>query len=77
MLMADRTDTNGESHNNGKYAMYLTVSQPGSDRGPNAIKEGENSISFLNLNVGDHITIKGLPKGGGSDLEASEITLNH
>jgi len=42
-----------------------------------AIKEGENSISFLNLNVGDHITIKGLPKGGGSDLEASEITLNH
>jgi hypothetical protein len=42
ILMADRTDTNGDSHNNGTYAMYLTVSQPGSDRGPNAIKEGEN-----------------------------------
>ena len=26
--MAEKTDTNGDSHNNGKYAMYLTVSQP-------------------------------------------------
>ena len=42
ILMAERTDTNGNSHNNGKYAMYITVSQPGSDHGPNAIKEGEN-----------------------------------
>ena len=42
-----------------------------------AIKEGESSISFLNLNVGDHITIQGLPKGSGPDLEASEIKLNH
>src|SRR3989441_7646033 len=42
ILMAERTDTNGDSHNNGTYAMYLTVAQPGSDRGPNAIKEGEN-----------------------------------
>src|SRR3989454_1704985 len=42
ILMAERTDTNGDSHNNGTYAMYLTVSQPGSDRGPNAIKVGEN-----------------------------------
>jgi hypothetical protein len=42
ILMAERTDTNGDSHNNGKYAMYITVSQPGSDHGPNAIKEGEN-----------------------------------
>src|SRR5262245_35290357 len=33
-------DTNGDFHNNGKYAMYITVSQP--DHGPNAIKEGEN-----------------------------------
>ena len=40
ILMAERTDTNGDSHNNGKYAMYITVSQP--ERGPNAIKEGEN-----------------------------------
>src|SRR5713226_2500003 len=42
ILMAERTDTNGDSHNNGKYAMYLTVAQPGSDRGPNAIKDDEN-----------------------------------
>ena len=40
ILMAERNDTSGDSHNNGKYAMYITVSQP--DRGPNAIKEGEN-----------------------------------
>ncbi len=40
ILMAERTDTNGDSHNNGKYSMYITVSQP--DHGPNAIKEGEN-----------------------------------
>ena len=40
MLMAERNDTNGDSHNNGKYAMYITVSQP--EHGPNAINEGEN-----------------------------------
>ena len=40
ILMAERNDTNGDSHNNGKYAMYITVSQP--DHGPNAIREGEN-----------------------------------
>src|SRR5437762_766074 len=40
ILMAERNDINGDSHNNGRYAMYITVSQPG--RGPNAIKEGEN-----------------------------------
>jgi hypothetical protein len=42
ILMAESTDTNGDSHNNGKYAMYLTVSQPGVDKGPNAIRSGEN-----------------------------------
>jgi hypothetical protein len=41
ILMANRTDTNGDSHNNGKYAMYLTVTQPGQG-GPNVIKPGEN-----------------------------------
>jgi hypothetical protein len=41
ILMADKTDTNGDSHNNGKYAMYLTVTQP-EQGGPNAIKVGEN-----------------------------------
>ena len=42
ILMAEKTDTNGDSHNNGKYSMYVTVSQPGPDHGPNVIKEGEN-----------------------------------
>jgi hypothetical protein len=42
ILMAEKGDTNGNSHNNGKYTMYLTVSQPAPDHGPNVIKEGEN-----------------------------------
>lgn len=42
ILAADPTDTNGDSHNNGKYAMYLTVSQPGDGKGPYQIKPGEN-----------------------------------
>lgn len=41
ILMANRSDTNGDSHNNGTYAMYLTVAQP-NQPGPNAIKPGEN-----------------------------------
>jgi uncharacterized protein DUF1028 len=41
ILMAERNDTNGDSHNNGKYAMYLTVTQPESG-GANAIHAGEN-----------------------------------
>ena len=42
ILMAEKSDTSGDSHNNGKYAMYLTVSQPGADKGPNQIRESEN-----------------------------------
>ncbi len=41
ILMAEKTDTNGDSHNNGKYAMYINVSQPAADH-PKGIKEGEN-----------------------------------
>jgi uncharacterized Ntn-hydrolase superfamily protein len=41
ITMAERNDTNGDSHNNGKYAMYLTVAQPEAG-GPNAIRPGEN-----------------------------------
>src|SRR3954471_5292655 len=41
MLMAEKNDMNGDSHNNGKYTMYLTVTQP-EQGGPNAIKAGEN-----------------------------------
>ena len=42
ILAADPKDTNGDSHNNGKYAVYLTTSQPGADKGPYQIKPGEN-----------------------------------
>ena len=42
ILMAEKNDTNGDSHNNGKYTTYITVSQPGPDHGPNTIKPGEN-----------------------------------
>ena len=42
ILAADPNDTNGDSHNNGKYAVYLTTSQPGPDKGPYQIKPGEN-----------------------------------
>jgi hypothetical protein len=42
ILMAEKSDSNGDSHNNGKYTMYLTVSQPAPDHGPNVIREGEN-----------------------------------
>jgi uncharacterized Ntn-hydrolase superfamily protein len=41
ILMADRSDTSGDSHANGNYAMYLTVAQPEAG-GPNAIRGGEN-----------------------------------
>ena len=43
--MAEKGDTNGDSHNNGKYAMYLTVSQPAPDHGPNAIQRGREPES--------------------------------
>jgi len=42
ILMSDPKDTNGDSHNNGKYSMYITVAQPGENRGAGAIKAGEN-----------------------------------
>jgi uncharacterized Ntn-hydrolase superfamily protein len=41
ILMSEPNDTSGNSHNDGKYAMYLTVSQPETG-GPNAIRAGEN-----------------------------------
>jgi uncharacterized protein DUF1028 len=42
ILMAEKADTSGDSHNNGKYTMYITVSQPAPDHGPNVIRDGEN-----------------------------------
>jgi hypothetical protein len=51
ILMAEKTDTNGDSHNNGKYTMYLTVSQPGADKGPGQIQSGENLNPVKTLRV--------------------------
>jgi hypothetical protein len=42
ILMAEKNDTSGDSHNNGKYTMYLTVSQPAPEHGPNVVRDGEN-----------------------------------
>ena len=42
ILMAEKSDRNGDSHHNGEYAMYITVSQPGANKGPQQIKKGEN-----------------------------------
>ena len=51
ILMAEPSDTNGDSHNNGKYSMYITVAQPGADRGAGAIKPGENLNPVKTLRV--------------------------
>jgi hypothetical protein len=40
------------------------------------ISDADRRLAFSNLVVGDHITIQGLPKGKGADLEASKITLH-
>ena len=40
ILMAEKTDTSGDSHNNGQYTMFIRVAQP--DKTANAIHEGEN-----------------------------------
>jgi Family of unknown function (DUF1028) len=40
ILMAETTDTNGDSHNNGTYTMFIRVAQP--DHGPLSIHAGEN-----------------------------------
>jgi len=51
ILMAEKTDSNGDSHNNGTYTMYITVSQPAPDHGPNVITEGENLNPVKTLRV--------------------------
>jgi hypothetical protein len=50
VLMANPTDTNGQSHNDGKYALYITVSQPSPDH-PQGAKAGEslNPVKTLRM----------------------------
>jgi uncharacterized Ntn-hydrolase superfamily protein len=40
ILMAEKTDGSGDSHNNGTYTMFIRVAQP--DHGPLSIHDGEN-----------------------------------
>ena len=51
ILMAEKSDTNGDSHNNGKYAMYITVSQPADgtegDQGRREPESGEDASHAL------------------------------
>jgi len=55
ILMSEPGDTNGTSHNDGTYKMFIKVAQPnvagGADRGPGAIKAGEdlNPVKVLRL----------------------------
>ncbi len=46
ILMSEPGDTNGVSHNDGTYKMFIKVAQPtianGGDAGPNAMKPGED-----------------------------------
>jgi uncharacterized Ntn-hydrolase superfamily protein len=50
ITVAERNDTNGDSHNNGKYSMYIAVSQPSSGS-PGAIKAGENLNPVKTLRI--------------------------
>jgi hypothetical protein len=61
ILMAEKTDTGGDSHNNGRYALYLTVSQPGPDNGPQQIKPGENLNPVKTLRLRYDAWRKGQP----------------
>jgi hypothetical protein len=42
VVMATPDNKNVSTQNDGAYALYLTVIQPGEGRGPNQVKQGEN-----------------------------------
>jgi Raf kinase inhibitor-like YbhB/YbcL family protein len=83
ILAADPKDTNGDSHNNGKYSLYLTTSQPGPNNGPYQIKAGENLNPVKTLRMRydawkkvPHAPNNGLPnplppapQGGGGNFQ--------
>ena len=41
-----------------------------------AIKDNVTAIGFDLLRIGDRISIQGLPKGKGDDLQATQITVS-
>jgi len=50
ILMANPADTNGDSHNNGNYALYITVSQPSPEH-PYGAKQGESLNPVKTLRI--------------------------
>jgi hypothetical protein len=60
ILMAEKTDTNGDSHNNGKYSMFINVSQP-QDNHPSGIKPGEDLNPVKTLRMRYDVWRKGQP----------------
>jgi hypothetical protein len=50
ILMANPSDLSGASHNDGKYAMYITVSQPSPDH-PKGAKPGESLNPVKTLRI--------------------------
>src|SRR4029077_5509990 len=71
IFMAGPSDTNGACHSNGKYALYLTVSQPDpvaanatiTTHGPNQIKKGENLNPVKTLRMRYDVWRKQQPAG--------------
>ena len=55
ILMSEPGDTNGQSHNDGTYKMFIKVAQPslpnGNPVGPGAIKPGEDLNPVKTLRV--------------------------
>jgi len=60
ILMANPNDTNGDSHNNGKYALYITVSQPSPDH-PQGAKAGESLNPVKTLRIRYDLWRKSMP----------------
>ena len=50
ILLSEKADTNGDSHNNGTYAMYINVSQPDPSHAK-GIKDGENLNPVKTLRI--------------------------
>ncbi len=48
--MANPTDAMGQSHNDGKYSLYITVSQPSPDH-PMGAKAGESLNQVKTLRI--------------------------
>ena len=61
ILMSEPGDTNGDSHNNGSYKMFIKVAQPGANNGAGAIKPGEDLNPVKTLRVRYDIWRKAQP----------------